>query len=114
MLQPIPRNGRFQAALAVVLSAKSGCQARDDREGCDRVDAVLITSERFEERSKQTNDVPFRAGEFGLELDYVAHAESFFSIQREELGELLGARGEEQWGESVGVIGNMIGSECEP
>jgi mRNA-degrading endonuclease toxin of MazEF toxin-antitoxin module len=28
--------------------------------------AVLITSKRFEERSKQPNCVPFRAGEFGL------------------------------------------------
>ena len=27
--------------------------------------AVLITSQRFEERSQQPNCVPFRAGEFG-------------------------------------------------
>ena len=40
--------------------------------------AVLITSQRFEERSRQPNCVPFRAGEFDLRRDCVAQAESLF------------------------------------
>ncbi len=39
------------------------------------VAAVLITSKRFEERSKQPHCVPFRAGEFGLSKDCVASDE---------------------------------------
>jgi mRNA-degrading endonuclease toxin of MazEF toxin-antitoxin module len=45
--------------------------------------AVLITSKRFEELSRQPNCVPFRAGEFGLGVDCVAQTESLFSIRRE-------------------------------
>jgi mRNA-degrading endonuclease toxin of MazEF toxin-antitoxin module len=42
------------------------------------VAAVLITSKRFEERSKQPHCVPFRAGQFGLSKDCVAQGESLF------------------------------------
>ena len=61
------------------------------------VAAVLITSKRFEERSKQPHCVPFRAGEFGLSMDCVAQGESLFSIRREELGEHLGTLDDERW-----------------
>jgi mRNA-degrading endonuclease toxin of MazEF toxin-antitoxin module len=61
------------------------------------VAAVLITSKRFEERSKQPHCVPFRAGEFGLSKDCVAQGESLFSIRREELGENVGSLDEERW-----------------
>jgi mRNA-degrading endonuclease toxin of MazEF toxin-antitoxin module len=44
------------------------------------VAAVLITSKRFEQRSKQSHCVPFRAGELGLSKDCVAQGESLFSI----------------------------------
>jgi hypothetical protein len=40
------------------------------------VAAVLITSKRFEERSKQPHGVPFCAGEFGLSRDCVAQGAS--------------------------------------
>jgi mRNA-degrading endonuclease toxin of MazEF toxin-antitoxin module len=76
--------------------------------------AVLITSKRFEERSKQPNCVPSRAGEFGLGPDCVAQAESLFSIRGEELGEHLGTLDDERWRELIKAIGNMMGSECEP
>ncbi len=78
------------------------------------VAAVLITSKKFEERSKQPNCVPFRAGEFGLSLDCVAQAESLFSIRCEELGEHLGTLDAERWRELIKALGNMMGSECEP
>ncbi|MGP0069699.1 MAG: type II toxin-antitoxin system PemK/MazF family toxin [Isosphaeraceae bacterium] len=76
--------------------------------------AVLITSKRFEERSRQPNCVPFRAGEFGLTRDCVAQAESLFSIRREELGRLIGILDNDRWRELVKALGNMMGSECEP
>src|SRR3954452_7158518 len=70
--------------------------------------AVLITSKRFEERSKQTHCVAFRAGEFGLSRDCVAQGESLFSIRREELGEHLGTLDAERWRELVKAVGNMM------
>ncbi len=78
------------------------------------VAAVLITSKRFEERLKQPNCVPFQAGEFGLDVDCVAQAESLFSIRREQLGQHLGTLDEERWRELVKAVGNMRGSDCEP
>jgi mRNA-degrading endonuclease toxin of MazEF toxin-antitoxin module len=78
------------------------------------VATVLITSQRFEERSKQPHCVPFRAGEFGLSKDCVAQGESLFSIRREELGEHLGTLYEERWRDLVKALGNMMGPDCEP
>lgn len=78
------------------------------------VAAVLITSKRFQERSRQPNCVSFRAGEFGLDVECVAQTESLFSIRREELGEHLGTLDEERWRGLVKAVGNMMGSDCEP
>ncbi len=88
--------------------------SRDELNRGNWVAAVLITSKRFEERSRQPNCVPFRAGEFGLDVDCVAQAESLFSIRREELGEHLGTLDEDRWRELVKAVGNMMGSDCEP
>ena len=78
------------------------------------VAAVLITSKRFEERSKQPHCVPFQAGEFGLSMNCVAQGESLFSIRREELGDHLGTLDDERWRILVKALGNMMGSDCEP
>ena len=78
------------------------------------VAAVLITSRRVEERSKQPQCVPFRAGEFGLNRDCVAQGESLFSIRRNELSTQLGTLDEERWRDLVKALGNMLGSDCEP
>jgi mRNA-degrading endonuclease toxin of MazEF toxin-antitoxin module len=78
------------------------------------VAAVLITSQRFEERSKQPPCVPFRAREFGLSMDCVAQCESLFSIRHEELGDHLGTLDDERWRSLVKALGNMMGSDCEP
>jgi mRNA-degrading endonuclease toxin of MazEF toxin-antitoxin module len=78
------------------------------------VAAVLMTSKRFEERSKQPHCVPFRAGEFGLSKDCVAQSESLFSIRRQDLGEHLGTLDEERWRDLVKALGDMMGSDCEP
>ena len=78
------------------------------------VAAVLITSKRFEERSRQPHCVPFRAEEFGLSVNCVAQGESLFSIRREELGEPIGTLDDERWRELVKALGNMMGSECGP
>jgi mRNA-degrading endonuclease toxin of MazEF toxin-antitoxin module len=78
------------------------------------VAAVLITSKRFEQRSKQPHCVPFRAGEFGLSVDCVAQGESLFSIRREELGTHLGTLDHHRWRDLVKALGNIMGSDCEP
>ena len=78
------------------------------------VAAVLITSKRFEERSKQPHCVPFNAGEFGLVRDCVAQAESLFSIRRSELGDYIGTLDDERWRSLVKALGRMMGSDCEP
>ncbi|HEX8199822.1 MAG TPA: type II toxin-antitoxin system PemK/MazF family toxin [Isosphaeraceae bacterium] len=88
--------------------------SRDELNRGNWVSAVLITSQRFEERSKQPNCVPLRAGEFGLSRDCVAQSESLFSIRRAELGEHLGTLDDERWRELVKAVGNMMGSDCEP
>ena len=78
------------------------------------VSAVLITSKRFQERSKLPNCVPFRSGEFGLSMDCVAQGESLFSIRREDLGEQVGTLDDERWRGLVKAVGYVIGSDCEP
>ena len=78
------------------------------------VAAVLITSKRFEERSKQPQCVAIRAGEFGLSKNCVAQGESLFSIRRQDLGDHLGTFDEERWRALVKALGNMMGSDCEP
>jgi mRNA-degrading endonuclease toxin of MazEF toxin-antitoxin module len=78
------------------------------------VAAVLITSKRFAERSKQSHCVVFRAGGFGLDKDRVAQAESLFSVRRDDLGEHIGTLDDERWRELVKAVGNMMGSDCEP
>jgi mRNA-degrading endonuclease toxin of MazEF toxin-antitoxin module len=78
------------------------------------VAAVLITSKRFEDRSKLPHCVPFRAGEFGLSRDCVAQGDSLFSVRREDLGDHLGTFDEDRWRSLVKALGNMTGSDCEP
>jgi mRNA-degrading endonuclease toxin of MazEF toxin-antitoxin module len=78
------------------------------------VAAVLITSKRFEERSKQPQCAAIQAGEFGLSKNCVAQGESLFSIRRQDLGDHLGTLDEERWRALVKALGNMMGSDCEP
>jgi mRNA-degrading endonuclease toxin of MazEF toxin-antitoxin module len=78
------------------------------------VAAVLITSKRLEERSKQPHCVSFRSGEFGLSKDCVAQGESLFSLRRQELGDHLGTLDDERWRSVVKALGNVMGSDCEP
>jgi mRNA-degrading endonuclease toxin of MazEF toxin-antitoxin module len=88
--------------------------SREELNRGNRVAAVLITSKRFEERSKKPQCVPLRAGEFGLNRDCVAQGESLFSIRREDLGDCLGRLDDKRWRSLVKALGNMIGSDCEP
>ncbi len=94
-------------------AVRQAMSSRRDPEAMRRA-AVLMTSQQFEERSKQPHCIPFRAGEFGLSKDCVAQGESLFSIRREELGEDVGSLDEERWRVLVKALGNMMGSDCEP
>src|SRR5438105_13878224 len=46
---------------------------------------VVCTSARFAARSKLSNCVPFRAGEFGFTADCVAQCENVLSIDKAQL-----------------------------
>jgi mRNA-degrading endonuclease toxin of MazEF toxin-antitoxin module len=79
--------------------------------------AVLITSTRFSLRSTLPHCVPFQAGEFGLDKDCVAQAETVsyiavvdLDLDRGALGVLDAAR----MRALIKAIGHVIASDCEP
>ena len=88
--------------------------SREDLNRGRWVVAVLVTSARYETRSRLPNCVGFQAGEFGLAKDCVAQAESIFSIRREELGTQIGSLDDERMRELIKAIGSVIASDCEP
>jgi mRNA-degrading endonuclease toxin of MazEF toxin-antitoxin module len=79
--------------------------------------AVLITSARFSSRSLLPHCVPFQAGEFGLDKDCVAQAEtiSYIAISDLDLDQgVLGVLDEARMRALIKAIGNVIASDCEP
>jgi mRNA-degrading endonuclease toxin of MazEF toxin-antitoxin module len=79
--------------------------------------AVLITSAKFSLRSALPNCVPFRAGEFGLDKDCVAQAETISYIAASDLDLERGIRGvldAERRRSLIKAIGHVIDSDCEP
>jgi mRNA-degrading endonuclease toxin of MazEF toxin-antitoxin module len=79
--------------------------------------AVLVTSTRFEVRSKLPNNVVFRSGEFGFTKDCVAQGES---VSRIPINVLAIEHGpvvrldDEKMREVIRAIGYAIDAECEP
>jgi hypothetical protein len=61
------------------------------------IQLVPCTSSRFAVRSKLSNCVPFRAGEFGFTADCVAQCENMFSIDRAQLDLAAGPKGHLGW-----------------
>jgi mRNA-degrading endonuclease toxin of MazEF toxin-antitoxin module len=79
--------------------------------------AVLMTSARFSLRSSLPHCVPFHAGEFGLEKDCVAQAETISYIAVADLDLDHGALGvldEVRMRALIKAIGHVIASDCEP
>ena len=79
--------------------------------------AVLITSTRFSLRSTLPHCVPFRSGEFGLDKDCVAQAEtvSYITVVDLDLDQgVLGVLDEARMRALIKAIGNVIASDCEP
>ena len=78
---------------------------------------VPCTSSRFSVRSKLSNCVPFRAGEFGFTVDCVAQCENLLSIDQAQLDLARGPRGvldSAALRNVVRAIGYVIESNCEP
>jgi mRNA-degrading endonuclease toxin of MazEF toxin-antitoxin module len=78
---------------------------------------VPCTSSRFAVRSKLSNCVPFRAGEFGFTPDCVAQCENMLSIDQAQLDLPAGPRGVLDGAalrSVVRAIGYIIESNCEP
>jgi mRNA-degrading endonuclease toxin of MazEF toxin-antitoxin module len=81
------------------------------------VAALLITSTRFLLRSTLPHCVPFHAGEFGLDKDCVAQAEtiSYIAISDLHLDDgVIGTLDEPRMRDVIKAIGNVIASDCEP
>jgi len=79
--------------------------------------AVLVTSTRFSKRSTLPHCVPFQVGEFGLNKDCVAQAETISYIAVVDLDMdrgLLGVLDEVRMRALIKAIGNVIASDCEP
>ena len=78
---------------------------------------VPCTSSRFAVRSKLSNCVPFRAGEFGFTVDCVAQCENMLSIDQAQLNLAAGTTGvldSVTLRNVVRAIGYVIESNCEP
>lgn len=84
--------------------------------GCYVV-AVIVTSQRFDERSVLPSCVPFLSGQFGFDRNCVAQAESISQLEIHEL-ELsdgpMGCLSDEKFRDLVRAIGNVVGAVCEP
>jgi mRNA-degrading endonuclease toxin of MazEF toxin-antitoxin module len=78
---------------------------------------VVCTSARFAVRSRLSNCVPFRAGEFGFTMDCVAQCENLLSIDLSQLDTVTGPIGKLNAVSMRGVIkaiGYVMESDCEP
>ena len=78
---------------------------------------AVCTSARFAVRSQLPSCVPFRAGDFGFNVDCVAQCENLLSIDLAQI-ELsagpLGKLDETAFREVIRAIGYVMNSECEP
>lgn len=78
---------------------------------------VVLTSAHFRVRSQLPNNVPFRAGEFGLSADCVAQAESISRISVDWIDSSTGPLGiltDEALRDVIRAIGNVLDADCEP
>jgi mRNA-degrading endonuclease toxin of MazEF toxin-antitoxin module len=78
---------------------------------------VVCTSARFAVRSKLSNCVPFRAGEFGFTVDCVAQCENMLSIDKAQLdlaAEPVGVLDDAALRNVIKAIGYVMQSDCEP
>ena len=79
--------------------------------------AVVCTSAGFAVRSKLSNCVPFRAGDFGFTVDCVAQCENILSIDQAQLDLAAGPMGtvvETAFQKVIKAIGYVIKSDCKP
>ena len=78
--------------------------------------AVVCTSARFAVRSKLSNCVPFRAGDFGFTVDCVAQCENILSIDQTQLDLAAGPMGtldDAALRAVIKAIGDVIKADCK-
>lgn len=78
---------------------------------------VVCTSARFSVRSKLSNCVPFRAGDFGFTIDCVAQCENILSIDHSQIDLSAGPLGilnDTALQNVIKAIGYVIKSDCKP
>ena len=78
---------------------------------------VVCTSARFSVRSKLSNCVLFRAGDFGFTIDCVAQCENILSIDHSQIDLAAGPLGtlnDTALQNVIKAIGYVIKSDCKP
>ncbi len=78
---------------------------------------VVCTSARFAVRSKLSNCVPFRAGDFGFTVDCVTQCENILSIDQAQLDLAAGPMGtlnDAALQKVIKAVGYVIKSDCKP
>ncbi len=82
---------------------------------CDRVVAVLCTSQKLAIRSTLPHCVPFRAGQFGFTKDCVAQCENVFLVAKDSLDvNPIGVLSDVALRDVIKAIGFVIDADCEP
>lgn len=91
--------------------------SREELNRGKKVSAILITSSKFESRSRLENCVVLRAGEFGMTKDCVIQCETLAPIPQEVIGLSTGPIArltDEVMREVIKAIGFLLDSDCEP
>jgi len=80
-----------------------------------QVVAAMITSAKFNLRSRLPNSVALRAGEFGMTEDSVVQCENLVAIETSELrGQPLARLDAATMRELVKALGYVLDADCEP
>jgi mRNA-degrading endonuclease toxin of MazEF toxin-antitoxin module len=89
--------------------------SREELNRGKQVVAAMVTSAKFNVRSRLPNSVPLRAGEFGMSEDSVVQCENVVAIETGELhGPPLAQLDAITMRELVKALGYVFDADCEP
>lgn len=91
--------------------------SREELNRGDYAHIVPFTTQHLDERRDSPSCVFFRAGEFGLDKDCVAQADSlalFYIVELQTDSGPIGALDDEAMRDVIRAIGYVFGAECEP
>jgi mRNA-degrading endonuclease toxin of MazEF toxin-antitoxin module len=89
--------------------------SREELNRGKQVVAAMITSAKFNVRSRLPNSVPLRAGQFGMTEDSVVQCENLVAIETNELrGQPLARLDAITMRALVKALGYVLDADCEP